>query len=175
MPPTPSLPTRGRGPRFGWGQSQIGWVGGWHGWLLQKRLPSPAWGGVGGGGQPGGTMSDLLHLNLANAFLPLTLLIMLAIGLPALLAGPTRSHWRLALVMVGTGLVVWAVGAGLMAWLYAQVNGGAFGGIGFYLGRSGMMALLWGPVLALVWLMRAQGVERRRGLLMRGGGDEAAD
>jgi hypothetical protein len=29
------------------------------------------------------------------------------------------------------------------------------------------MGLLYGPVLALVWLVRAQGVERRRGLLMR--------
>lgn len=119
-------------------------------------------------------MSDLLHLNLANAFLPLAVLLVLAVGLPAVLAGPTLSQGRLAWGMVGTGVVVWGVGAALMALLYARVNGGAVGGIGFYLGRSAMMALLWGPVLALVWLMRAQGVERRLGLLMRGG-DEAAD
>lgn len=119
-------------------------------------------------------MSDLLHLNLANAFLPLALLVVLAMGLPALFAGPTLSQGRLAWVMVGTGLVVWFVGAGLMALLYAQVNGQVAGGLKFYLTRSAMTALLWGPVLALVWLMRAQGVERRRGLLMRGR-DEAAD
>jgi hypothetical protein len=113
-------------------------------------------------------MSDLLHLNLGNAFLPLALLVLLAVGLPAMLAGPTLSQGRLAWVMVGTGVVVWIVGAGMMALLYAQVNAGAVGGVGFYLSRSAMMALLWGPVLALVWLMRAQGVERRRGLLMRG-------
>lgn len=119
-------------------------------------------------------MSDFAPLNLTNGILPMAVLVVLVVGLPALLAGPTLSQGRLALVMISTGLVVWIVGAGLMALLYAQVNGGSVGGIGFYLGRSAMMALLWGPVLALVWLMRAQGVERRKGLLMRGG-DEAAD
>ena len=66
--------------------------------------------------------------------------------------------------MVVTGLVVWAVGAGLMAVLYGSVNDGATRGVWFYVERSSLMALLWGPVLALVWLMRAQGVERRKGL-----------
>ncbi len=118
-------------------------------------------------------MNNFAPLSLTNGILPMAVLVVLAVGLPAVFAGSTLSQGRLALVMAGTGVVVWAVGAGLMAGLYAQVNGGEVGGIGFYLGRSGMMALLWGPVLALVWLMRAQGVERRRGLLMRGDDDES--
>ncbi len=114
-----------------------------------------------------------VSLTLSNSVLPMLVLVALTVGLP-MLAGQTLSQGRLALGMMATGVVVWGVGAGLMAWLYTQVNGGSLGSICSYLTRSAMMALLWGPVLALVWLMRAQGVERRRGLLMRGG-DEAAD
>ena len=120
-------------------------------------------------------MADVLHLNLTNGILPLAVLVILAVGLPAALAGQTLSHWWLALVVLATALVVWAVGAGIIAGLYAQVNDKAPAGLWPYLERSALMGLLWGPVLALVWLMRAQGVERRRGLLMREGGDEAAD
>ncbi|MEO6300861.1 MAG: hypothetical protein ABIV25_04585 [Paracoccaceae bacterium] len=120
-------------------------------------------------------------LTLSNAILPMAVLIALTIGLPALLIGPTLSQRRLALGMVATGLAVLAIGAGLMVWVYAQVNGGVAevqGGVAavwFFLGRSALMALLWGPVLVLVWLMRAQGVERRRGLLMREAAHEAVD
>jgi hypothetical protein len=114
------------------------------------------------------TMKDSLQLNLTNGFLPLGVLVALTVGLPALMAGATLSQGRLAVVMVATGLVVWAAGAGLMALLYGSVNDGALRGVWFYFERSGVMGLLWGPVLALVWLMRAQGVERRKGLLMKG-------
>ena len=120
-------------------------------------------------------MADVLHLNLANGILPLAVLLALAVVLPAVLAGQTLSQGRLALVMMLTGLVVWGVGAGLMALLYAQINDGRFAGVWPSLERSALMGLLWGPVLALVWLIRAQGVERRRGLLMGRGGNEAAD
>lgn len=115
-------------------------------------------------------MDDVLRLNLTNGILPLAVLVALTVGLPALLAGSTLSQGRLALAMVATGLVVWAAGAGTMAALYGQVNGGVMQGAWHYFERSALMGLLWGPVLALVWLMRAQGVERRRGLLMGRGG-----
>lgn len=120
-------------------------------------------------------MGDLLRLNLTNGILPLAVLVLLAVVVPAVLAGPTLSQGRLAVAMGVTLLVVWGVGAGVMAWLYARVNGGAFPGVWASLQRSALMGLLWGPVLALVWLMRAQGVERRRGLLMGRASDEAAD
>ena len=115
-------------------------------------------------------MADLLHLNLTNGILPLVVLLALAIGIPAVLAGETTSHARLATAIGVGGLIVWATGAGIMAALYSSVNNGAFGGIWQFFQRSALMGLLWGPVLALVWLIRAQGVERRRGLLM-GRGD----
>ena len=126
-------------------------------------------------------MNDFAPLTLSNAILPMLVLVALTIGLPMLLAGPTLSQGRLAAGMVATGVVVLAVGAGLMVWVYGQENGGVVvevqGGlarVGFFFGRSALMGLLWGPLLAVVWLMRAQGVERRKGLLMRSG-DEAAD
>ena len=111
-------------------------------------------------------MAEVLHLNLTNAILPLVLLVALTVALPAVLAGATLSQGRLAVVVVLTGFVVWGVGAGVMALLYAQINEGIWPGVRASLERSGLMALLWGPVLATVWLIRAQGVERRKGLLM---------
>ncbi len=111
-------------------------------------------------------MADLLRLNLTNSILPLVVLVTMSIVLPALLAGPTLSQGRLALAVGVTALVVWAAGAVVLAVLSAQVNGGALAGVGQYLQRSGLLGLMWGPVLGLVWLMRAQGIERRKGLLM---------
>ncbi len=58
-----------------------------------------------------------------------------------------------------------------MAWQYGQANGGMADSWWGYFQRSALLGLLYGPVLALVWLMRAQAVERRRGLLMQ---DEGA-
>jgi len=112
-------------------------------------------------------MSDLLHLNLANTALPLALLLALALALPWLLAGGTMSQPRLALAILATALALWLAGAALMALLYARINHGATGGLAASLDHSATLSLLWGPVLLVVWLMRAQGVERRRGLLMK--------
>ncbi len=111
-------------------------------------------------------MADLLRLNLTNSILPLAVLVAMSIVLPAMLAGSTLSQGRLALAVGVTALVVWAAGAAVLAALSAQVNDGALAGVGQYLQRSGLLGLMWGPVLALVWLMRAQGVERRKGMLM---------
>lgn len=111
-------------------------------------------------------MADALHLNFANGILPLTVLLVLAVVLPAVLAGQTLSQARLATAIAVTGLVVWGVGAMVMGLLYARLNEGQYPGLWSSLERSALMALLWGPVLALVWLMRAQGIERRRGLRM---------
>ena len=111
-------------------------------------------------------MADLLHLNLWNGIAPLALLLALTFAIPAILAQGTLSQARLAGVVLVTGLVVCGAGALIMAGLYAQVNGGDVPGVWPALQRSARFGLLWGPVLALVWLMRAQGVERRKGLLM---------
>ena len=106
-------------------------------------------------------------LTFTGGILPLTVLVALTVLLPALLAGATLSQRRLGAAMLVTAAVVWMAGAGVMALLYWQANGGLVAGVWSYFERSAVMGLLYGPVLALVWLIRAQGVERRRGLLMR--------
>ena len=118
-------------------------------------------------------MSVFAPLGWSNAILPLAALLALTVGLPMLI-GPTLSQGRLAIGVGVTAVAVLVVGAGLMGWAYAGVNDvalfdGGWARAWFLIGRSALMSLLWAPVLALVWLVRAQGVERRRGLLMREG------
>jgi len=108
-----------------------------------------------------------MPLTLSNGIVPLAVLIALSVLLPVLLAGQTLSQRRLAAAMLLTALLVWVAGAGLMAWQYRQINGTLLAGVWAYFERALLLGLLYGPVLALVWLIRAQGVERRRGLLMR--------
>ena len=108
-----------------------------------------------------------MPLTLTNGILPLAVLIGLSVVLPVFLAGQTLSQLRLATAMLATTGLVWLVGAGLMAWQYSQINGHLMAGVWAYFERALLLGLLYGPVLALVWLIRAQGVERRRGLLMR--------
>jgi hypothetical protein len=112
-------------------------------------------------------MDSPAPLTFSGGILPLTLLVGMAVILPALLAGPTLSQGRLTLAMLVTAALVWMAGAGLMAGAYWQANGRLAAGVWSYLQSSSVMSLLYGPVLALIWLIRAQGVERRRGLLMR--------
>ena len=113
-------------------------------------------------------MADLLRLNFWNGILPLGVLVVLAIVLPALLAGATLSQGRLAVVMVLTGRDCLGCRRGSDGGALWQRERRGPRGVWFYVERSSLMALLWGPILALVWLMRAQGVERRKGLLMKG-------
>lgn len=108
-----------------------------------------------------------MPLTLTNGILPLLLLIGLSVVLPMLLAGPTLSQRRLGLAMLGTAVLVWAAAAGVIAWQYNQANGGFGGSIWVYFQRALVLGLLYGPVLALIWLVRAQAVEKRRGLLMQ--------
>ena len=111
-----------------------------------------------------------MPLTFTNGILPLALLIALAVGLPMLLAGRTLSQRRLAAAMVATALLVWTGGAVLMAWAHYQANGRLDPGIARYFQRALPLGLLYAPILALIWLVRAQAVERRRGLQMRDGG-----
>ena len=110
-----------------------------------------------------------MPLTLTDGILPLSLLIGLAVVLPMLLARRTMSQRRLALAMLATTLIVWTAGAALMAWAYYQANGRLDASLGGYFQRALPLGLLYAPVLALIWLLRAQGVERRRGLQMRDG------
>ena len=108
-----------------------------------------------------------MPLTFTNGILPLTLLTLLSILLPMLLAGPTLSQHRLALAMLATALLVWTAGALLMAWQYYQSNGTLTANPIEYFQRALPLSLLYAPILALIWLIRAQGVEKRRGLQMQ--------
>ena len=108
----------------------------------------------------------------ANTGLPLLILGALAVLLPQVLVpAATRSQGEAARGIVLSALAVLAAGVAVFAGLYAA-RGAAVGQAAvampvatalFFLRLSGLAALFWGPVLALVWLGKAQGVERRRG------------
>lgn len=120
-------------------------------------------------------MSNHLTLDLWNAILPLTGLIALVAVLPGWFAGADDLSQRvLAWAVVKTAVVALVAGAVLAVGLYASINDGVVAGIlaapvervGFFLGRSALFALLWGPVLGFVWLVKAQEMNRRIGMRM---------
>lgn len=101
-------------------------------------------------------------IGLVNTFLPLAGLAAVALILPMLtVPRETRSQTRLA---VGVGLtagLTFAAALGLFAALHAQAGNALRPGA--VLRPAALSALAWGPFLALAWLVRAQGVETRRG------------
>jgi hypothetical protein len=120
-------------------------------------------------------VSNHLTLDLWNSILPLVLLCGLVVVLPGWFAGATCLSQRvLARAVVLTALVAVVVGAVLAVGLYAAINEGVVAGIvkapldraGFFLGRSALFAMLWGPLLAFVWLVKAQEMNQRIGLQM---------
>ena len=99
---------------------------------------------------------------LVNTFLPLAALAALALLLPLLtVPRATRSQRRLALGIGLAAAITLLAGAGLFALLYGM--GGDAPRLAAVLRGSGLAALVWAPLLALSWFVRAQGVEARRG------------
>lgn len=109
---------------------------------------------------------------LVNTLMPMLVLFLASLILPAaLVPRRTLSQRRLALAMLvsAAGLVV--LGMLVFAWLYAQAGAQVFAALaeqprgvaGHLFGVSLGSMPYWAPVLGLVWLIRAQGVERRRG------------
>ncbi len=120
-------------------------------------------------------MSNSLTLTLWNSILPLAGLCALVAWLPKWFAGRGNlSHARLSRAVGVTAVVALIVGAMVAAGLYAAINEGVWAGVlaapleraGFFLGRSALFALLWGPVLGFVWLVKAQELNRRLGMRM---------
>jgi hypothetical protein len=120
-------------------------------------------------------VSNALTLDLWNAILPLVGLCALVALLPGWFAGRGCLSQRvLAWAVVKTALVTLVAGAGLAVALYAAINEGVWAQItaapleraGFFLGRSALFAMLWGPLLAFVWLVKVQEMNRRIGLQM---------
>ncbi|MBL9054289.1 MAG: hypothetical protein JNN02_11220 [Tabrizicola sp.] len=120
-------------------------------------------------------MGDALATNLWNTILPMVLLCGLVTLLPGLLVPrATLSQQHLALGIALTAVLTLLAGAALSALLYAAINHGVLSQVlqspidraTFFLGRSLLFALLWGPLLAFVWLVKAQELNRRVGLRM---------
>lgn len=120
-------------------------------------------------------MNEPLTLTMWNAILPLAGLCALVAWLPGWFAGRGNlSQAVLSWAMGVTALVALVVGAVLAAGLYAAINEGVWAGVlaaplervGFFLGRSALFALLWGPLLGFVWLVKAQELNRRLGMRM---------
>jgi hypothetical protein len=128
-------------------------------------------------------MNEPLTLTLWNSILPLAGLCALVAWLPGGLVGRGNlSQGALSRAVGVTAVVALVVGAVLSAGLYAAINEGVWAGVlaapleraGFFVGRSALFALLWGPVLGFVWLVKAQELNRRLGMRMvdgEGGGN----
>lgn len=107
-----------------------------------------------------------------NTGLPMAVLAGAAVILPRLVA-PVETRSQRAVV---ASVLISAIGLLLLgAAVFAVVYGAGGAGVGaafsaaplatsvFFLRLSAMAALLWAPVLALVWFAMAQAVEVRRG------------
>ncbi|MBL9046837.1 MAG: hypothetical protein JNK34_05915 [Tabrizicola sp.] len=110
-----------------------------------------------------------------NTILPMAILTGFAVLLPSLLTGRHGlSHRHLLRAILLTALLTLILGALISAGLYARINPGTLEHLlqapversVFFLGRSALFALLWGPVLGFVWLVKAQELNRRAGLRM---------
>lgn len=110
-----------------------------------------------------------------DTVLPLVLTALMALGLPALfIPRQTLSQTAVAKGIALSALVILLFGALLFAGLYVlagkpvaeAVELAPLWSVVFFLKRSVTLGLLWVPLLALVWLIRAQTVEERRGLAM---------
>ena len=107
-----------------------------------------------------------------NTFVPVGLLAVLAVAVPWMLVRrETRSHvevavaiWASAGVMLILSGLVFAVIYGLQgARVWGVFLEAPLATAWFFLKAAGYAAILWVPILGLVWFGMAQGVERRRG------------
>lgn len=120
-------------------------------------------------------MTDALRLTLWNSVLPLALLCGSVVLLPDWFAGKGNlSQKVLTRAVAKTAAVTLVLGAVLLAVLYGAINRGGYAMLlsaplvraEYFLGRSALFAMLWGPLLGFVWLVKAQEMNRRLGLKM---------
>ncbi|MEL7013729.1 MAG: hypothetical protein AAFO72_10675 [Pseudomonadota bacterium] len=107
-----------------------------------------------------------------NSVLPMGIIAGMAVVVPwMLLRKGTRSQWEVVVTIWASAGVMLIVSGVVYAALYAvrgHAVGEAFGEapvmtLWFFIKLAGYAAVLWVPILALVWFGMAQGVERRRG------------
>lgn len=119
-------------------------------------------------------------VTFTNTIVPMIAVVALVIALPQVLYRDGGSQRMLSMAILWTAIAAFAFGGLVVFLLYAALDPDQFrtliadpaGRIKFYLGRSLLFIMLWGPVLALVWLVKAQRIEERKG--MRMGRDEEA-
>ena len=111
-------------------------------------------------------------IGFLNTGVPLVILGLLSVGLPwVLVRKGTRSHWEVGLSIWASAGFLLLAGAGIFAAVYglrgigvgAAFTAAPLATAWFFLRLSGYAAMLWVPVLALVWFAMAQRVEKRRG------------
>ena len=114
-------------------------------------------------------MIEAQPIGLTNTLVPLAALGTAAALFPWLLVPRnSRSQRDIAVTIWACSAIMLILSAGVFALVYAAWGIGvaqAFADapmatVRFFLGRGGVAALVWGPVLALVWLALAQRVER---------------
>jgi hypothetical protein len=123
-------------------------------------------------------VSNHLTLDLWNSILPLVCLCALVVFLPGWFTGRNNlSHRKLAFAAFKTAVVAYGLGALIVAALYASINEGVYEQFlrnpvertNFFLSRSALFAMLWGPLLGFVWLVNSQEMNRWIGLKMMDG------
>ena len=125
-------------------------------------------------------MSGYLAQDFRDLALVLVAMLALVIFVPGrVIPAETLSQRAVALGVLATAVLALVAGGVVFFLLYARLNPGQatlllenpLDRVGFFLGRSALVAMLWGPVLGFVWLRQAQGVERRRGerIVVHGG------
>lgn len=118
-------------------------------------------------------MPQMEAIGLSNTVLPLAVLVALTLILPRYLVNrEARSHVTVAKAMVAVAALLFCAGF-VISMILAQLRGFAvvrhlvdFPQVGWMLHArlSLLSALVWGPILLLVWFSLAQRVEARRGL-----------
>ncbi|MFT6423796.1 MAG: putative membrane protein [Celeribacter sp.] len=109
---------------------------------------------------------------LTSVAVPVCVLAALALVLPLFITPrDTRSQRRLAMSVILSAVILVVIGAVFIGGLYAR-EGIRFShmlaqsplfAVMFFVKRSLMAALVWGPVLALAWFNMAQKIEHLKG------------
>ncbi len=111
-------------------------------------------------------------IGLMNTGFPVVLLAGLAVALPRILvAVDTRSQVALAIGIAVSAVALIIVGTLIFAVAYRLGGTDVAGALAedpmmaarYFTRLSAMAALIWVPILALVWFVKAQAVEKRRG------------
>lgn len=111
-------------------------------------------------------------IGLWNTGVPLLVLCTLALGLPRLtVPRDTRDHGEVRRGIALAAVLVLLAGVAVFVAAYAGRGAEVARAVAvmpvatglLFLRLSGLSALVWGPLLGLVWLNQAQAVEARRG------------